>query len=156
MVTMKITLLNLATVAAVSMLGLAGARAADPLPPVPPGGSSAPPPSTSPGASSSQQVPLSSNPGGQGEHAKHLEKLKLELGLTPEQVKKMHPILKAAHEQAKAVRDNTSLNEQQKHQKVRQIFAAAFHQFKPILTPAQLAKLKQLRAEHRGTTPAST
>ena len=150
-------LLNLAAVSAVSMISLASAQAADPLPPIPPGGSSAPPPSssTTPGASGSQQVPLGSNPGAHSEHGKHLEKLKLELGLTPEQVKKMRPILKNAHEQAKAVRENTALSEQQKHQQERQIFVAAFKQFKPILTPAQIAKLKQLRAERRGA-PANT
>ena len=157
MVIMKIILLNFATVSAVSMLGLAGARAADPLPPVPPGGSVAPPSSSAatPSTPSSQQVPLSPNPGGQGEHGKQLEKLKQELGLTPEQVKRMRPVLKAAHEQAKTVRENAALNEQQKHQQVHQIFAAAFHQLKPMLTPAQIARLKQLRAERRGA-PANT
>jgi hypothetical protein len=43
----------------------------------------------------------------------------------------------------------------QKHQKLHQIFATAFQQFKPILTEAQLARLKQLRAERRAN-PTNT
>jgi hypothetical protein len=154
---MKRILLSLAAVSAFSVIGFPNARAADPLPPVPPGGSvapapsSTPPSSTPPGASTSQQVPLTPNSGGQGEHAK-FEKLKQELGLTPEQVRKIGPILKNAHQQAKTVRENASLNEQQKHRKLHEIFAAAIQQFRPILTQAQLARLKQLRAERRGTT----
>ena len=149
MTEMRISLLNLAAVSAASVMALASVHAADPLPPTPPGGSVAPP-SSSPTTGSTQQNPLSPTAGNQSEHGKHLEKLRLELGLTPEQVKKMRPILKTAHEQARTVRENASLNEQQKHQKLHQIFEVAFHQFKPILTPAQIAKLKQLRAERHG------
>jgi len=148
---MRISLPNLAAVSAASVMALASVQAADPLPPTPPGGSVAPP-SSSPTTGSTQQNPPSPTAGNQSEHGKHLEKLKMELGLTPEQIKKMRPILKTAHEQARTVRENASLNEQQKHQKLRQIFEAAFHQFKPILTPAQIAKLKQLRAERHGAS----
>jgi hypothetical protein len=151
MLEMRISLPSLTALSAASVMALANVRAADPLPPTPPGGSVAPP-SSSPSAGSAQQNPPNPTAGNQSAHGKHLEKLRTELGLTPEQVKKMRPILKTAHEQAKTVRENASLNEQQKRQKMHQIFEAAFHQFKPILTPAQIAKLKQLRAERHGAT----
>jgi hypothetical protein len=157
---MKIILLPLAALSAVCLIDFSSARAEDPLPPVPPGSSFAPaqPPSstTTPNPSTSQQVPLSPGAGKMGDHAKRLQKLKEELGLTPDQLKRMGPILKTAHEQAKAVRENSSLSIEQKRQQERQIFGTAFRQFKPILTPAQLAKLKQLRNERRGAAGTTT
>ena len=84
-----------------------------------------------------------------------LQKLKQELGLTPAQVAKIRPIFEKAGAQLKALRDNTSLPAAQKRQKMRQIFAASAQQIRPILTPQQLQKWKQIREEHR-TATAST
>jgi hypothetical protein len=90
-----------------------------------------------------------------GQAGQRLQKLKQELGLTPAQVAKIKPIFEKAGAQLKALRDNTSLPAQQKHQKMRQIFAASAQQIRPILTPQQLQKWKQIREEHK-TATAST
>ena len=138
-------------------------RADDPLPPIPPGSPLPPPlPATStpnpPSQSPSQQGPMKS-PGlmelSSGQTSQRLQKLKQELGLTPAQVVKIKPIFDKAGAQLKALRDNTSLPAQQKRQRVRQVFAASAQQIRPILTPQQLQKWKQIRQEHR-TTAAST
>lgn len=77
-----------------------------------------------------------------------LEKLKEELGLTPAQVDQIRPIFKKAGEEMIAVHNNASLSQEQKHQKMRAIIMATVQEMKPILTPAQLAKLKEIHKQH--------
>lgn len=143
----------LVSMTAASLAAISCVRAEDPLPPTVPGSSFAPPSSpstpTTPAAKNPSQQSPSAAPGGNGAQAgNRLEKLKEELGLTPEQMKQIRPILKKEYEEAKPVRENTSLPPEQKRTKLRAIFMAAFRQMKPILTPAQLAKLKELHKEH--------
>ena len=69
------------------------------------------------------------------------------------QMAKIKPIFEKTGAQLKALRDNTSLPAQQERQKMRQIFAASAQQIRPILTPQQLQKWKQIREErHTATT----
>jgi Spy/CpxP family protein refolding chaperone len=150
-----------------SNLPAADLRADGPLPPVPPGSPLPPPlpanftPAPPSKNNSTQQstmnspglTALSGGQGGQG--GQRLQKLKQELGLTPPQVAKIKPILEKAGTQLKASRDNTSLPVPQRRQKMRQIFAASAQQIRPILTPQQLQKWKQIREEHH-TATAST
>jgi hypothetical protein len=96
---------------------------------------------------------LSAGQGGPAE--KRLQKLKQELNLSPAQVAKIKPIFEKAGSQFKALRDNTSLPAPQKRQKMRQIVASSAQQIRPILTPQQLQKWKQIREEHK-TATAST
>lgn len=144
-------------------------RANDPLPPVPPGSSLPPPaPSTpAPGqpskktASTPSATPAPPGRKGLANHPgeRRFQKLKQELGLTPAQVAKIKPIIEKAGAEMKALHDNTSLPTTQKRQKMRQIFVASFQQIKPLLTPQQLQKWKQIREERHAnqtTTAAST
>lgn len=77
--------------------------------------------------------------------------------MTPAQVAKIKPIIEKAVADAKALRANTSLPEAQKRKNMRQIFAASFQQIKPLLTPQQLQKWKQIRAERHNnqSTPSA-
>jgi len=141
-------------------------RADDPIPPVPPGKSLPPPlpatpaPATPPNAN--QPPPATpSSPGSAlqagGKGGQRFQKLKQELSLTPAQVAKIKPILEKAHAEVQALRANTSLPAMQKRQKVRQIFTASFQQIRPILTPQQWQKWKQIReARHPSATTSTT
>ena len=131
-------------------------RAADPIPPVPPG-SSLPPPQapaspTPPAASSGQ--PLSPGFGAQagGKHNGRFKKLKNELGLTPDQIAKIKPIIQSAHQQKEALRSNTSLPQNERRQQIKQIETSSFQQIRPILTPEQLQKWKQIREARRNNS----
>jgi hypothetical protein len=48
-----------------------------------------------------------------------------------------------------ALRQNTALPQQQKRQQIRQIQASTFQQIRPLLTPEQLQRWKQIREERR-------
>jgi len=132
-------------------------RADDLVPPVPPGKSLPPPASsttspTSPSTSSAQQTAggNKNQPGGEG--MRRFEKLKQELGLTPGQAAKIKPIFEKTAQQVKALRSSVSLSAAQKKEQIRQIVASSFQQIRPILTPQQLQKWKQIREEHRSQT----
>lgn len=133
-------------------------RATDPLPPTPPG-SSLPQPASSTPAPTPPSAPALANPQGKRKHAgeQRFQKLKQELALTPAQIAQIKPIMEKARADAKALRDNTSLPAAQKRKSIRQIFAASFQQIKPLLTPEQLQKWKQIRAEHHSnqSTPSA-
>lgn len=133
-----------------SLAFLIGIQAQDPLPPTPPGGSTAP--TTTPNTSG---TPSPGAKGRKGSEGSRLEKLKEELGLTPEQLKEMRPIFEKAHAEAKAIRAS-SLAPDEKRRKMREIFISTVQQIKPLLTPAQLAKLKELRKEHSTATASTT
>ncbi|TCO88056.1 hypothetical protein EV701_119100 [Chthoniobacter flavus] len=134
-------------------------RATDPLPPTPPGNSLPPSASSTPAQSTPSATPSATPRKGQGKQAgeRRFQKLKQELSLTPAQVAKIKPIIEKAVADAKALRANTSLPEAQKRKNMRQIFAASFQQIKPLLTPQQLQKWKQIRAERHNnqSTPSA-
>lgn len=78
---------------------------------------------------------------------KHLEWLGQQLNLTDDQKEKLKPILQDQHKQMKAVRDDTSLTQDQKHEKMKQIHESTHTQIQAILTPEQQEKFKQLKEE---------
>lgn len=129
-------------------------RANDPLPPVPPGNSLPPPlPAASTPAPQSPQTTqtvspsTTAQPGGQRNHP--FQKLKNELALTPEQIAKIRPIVMSTRQQIKALRENTALPQKQRRQQIRQIMASTIQQIRPILTPQQLEKWRQIREQRR-------
>jgi Spy/CpxP family protein refolding chaperone len=71
------------------------------------------------------------------------------LGLTDEQRAKIQPILKSSHEQAQAVRNDSTLTPEQKHAKMRDIHQGAMTQMNSLLTPEQQQQWQQMR-QHRG------
>jgi hypothetical protein len=141
-------------------LSVVDLRASDPLPPVPPGDASLPPePAPTPATTPSTHIVYpktntstgtpTANPNSPGQKKHPLEKLKNELGLTPEQVAKIKPIVQSTHAQIKAIRENTGLPPKQMHQEIRRIQATAFQQIRPILTAQQLQLWKQIREQHK-------
>ena len=83
------------------------------------------------------------------EKGKHLDHLAKELGLTDQQKEQIKALFKAQHPALKAIRENKSLTPEQRKAQMKPIFKGIRQQMKSILTPEQLAKWKELRAEHR-------
>src|ERR1041384_3923423 len=71
------------------------------------------------------------------------------LNLTAEQKSQMKPIFESSRQQMQALRSDTTLTPQQKHEKMQQIRQNQMTQMKSILTPEQQQQLQQMRG-HRG------
>ena len=84
----------------------------------------------------------------------HLQMLSDKLNLTDDQKAKLKPILEDQMQQMKAVRDDTSLSQDQKRAKIKSIHESFHEQINAVLTPEQQAKFKQMRQEqmekHKG------
>ncbi len=78
----------------------------------------------------------------------NFDKMAKELNLTSDQKIQIEAIRKQARESMKAVRNDTSLTEDQKREKGREIMKTAVDQERAILTPEQQAKQKELREKH--------
>jgi protein CpxP len=71
------------------------------------------------------------------------------LNLTDEQKAKLRPIVTAENQQMEALRNDTSLSQEQKVAKANQIREEASPKIKAILTPEQLQKLADLQQKAR-------
>lgn len=81
-----------------------------------------------------------------GESAEqHLQMLSEKLNLTDEQKAKLKPILQDQMQQMKAVREDSSLSEDQKRAKMKSIHESLHDQINAVLTPEQQAKFKQMQ-----------
>ena len=93
----------------------------------------------------------------QGQHASRLEWLSKQLSLTDEQKAKLKPILEDEGKQMRAVREDTSLSQEQKHAKMKQLHETSDSQINDILTPEQQKKFVELKAQqkahHEGMKP---
>ena len=106
------------------------------------------------------QPVLAEKPTGSGRMEKHggrqsgkpnrMEKLAKELGLTATQKTRLQAIMTQTRAQSKAVRENKSLSETQKREKVRAIHQASRQRMSDVLTTAQRKELMGMRSEHRG------
>ena len=90
-----------------------------------------------------------------GESAdQHLQMLSEKLNLTDDQKTKLKPMLQDQMQQMKAVREDSSLSEEQKRAKMKSIHESLHEQINAVLTPEQQAKFKQMRQEqmqkHKG------
>lgn len=83
---------------------------------------------------------------GGGHHRGMMKALFEKLNLTDDQKTKIKAIFQKAHADAKAAADKAT-----KHQ----IYKAAFQDAKKVLTAEQLAKLQELRKEHRQARAAA-
>ena len=127
----KLTLLTLATAGLLAST----IRAEDPVPPTPPVN----PPATAPAAAAKPER----GPGGPGgPRGDRLEMMKEKLGLTPEQIEKIKPILEKDREKLMALREDAALSREQKGEKMREILKSSMEAIKPILTPEQVEKWK--------------
>ena len=84
----------------------------------------------------------------------HLQMLSEKLNLTDDQKAKLKPVLQDQMQQMKAVREDSSLSQEQKHAKMKSIHESLDDQINAVLTPEQQAKFKQMRQEqmekHKG------
>ena len=83
----------------------------------------------------------------EGKHGRHnpMEKL----NLTEEQKTQIHPIMKKAREEAKAIKADATLTPEQKKQQLQALRQSTDEQLKTILTPEQFQKLEAIRAERK-------
>jgi Spy/CpxP family protein refolding chaperone len=86
-----------------------------------------------------------------------MEYLSKELNLTDEQKTKLKPILADEGKQMRAVHDDTSLTQDQRREKMKELRANSETQINDILTPEQQKKFEELKAQqkarHEGTKP---
>jgi len=86
-----------------------------------------------------------------GQHGQGMKKLADYLGLTDAQKAQLKPILQGARQQAKAIKENTSLTPTAKQAKMKDLRKSTNQQMMGVLTPAQREKLKDLRQmQHAG------
>ena len=86
-----------------------------------------------------------------GNHAGgKLKKLSKELELTDAQKAQLRPILMGAHQQAEAIKADTTLNPEARKIKMHELGRSTRQQMQAILTPEQREKLKAIRQAHRG------
>jgi Spy/CpxP family protein refolding chaperone len=95
--------------------------------------------------------------GGRGMAGKRMGFMARELNLTDAQKAQLKPMFQQQREQMQALKADTSLTPEQKHEKAQQIRADGRKQFLSVLTPEQQQKLRDMRAkrgERKGETPA--
>jgi Spy/CpxP family protein refolding chaperone len=80
---------------------------------------------------------------------KRLQKLAGELGLTDAQKAQMKPVLQNARQQAKAIKDDTTLSSADRQAKIKALRKSTRTQTMAILTPDQRATLKSIRQAKR-------
>jgi Spy/CpxP family protein refolding chaperone len=80
---------------------------------------------------------------------KRLQKLADELSLTDAQKAQMKPVLQNARQQAKAIKDDTTLSAEDRQAKMKVLRKSTRTQTMAILTPDQRAKLKSIRQAKR-------
>jgi protein CpxP len=90
-----------------------------------------------------------------GQRAGHLEWLSKELNLTDEQKAQVKPILDEQSKQMRATQEDTSLTQDQKREKMKQIHQTTHSQINGVLTPEQQKKFAEMKEEHKGQREGS-
>jgi hypothetical protein len=72
-----------------------------------------------------------------------------QLRLTPNQAKRLYPILNAEEPKLEAIRNDPSLSRVEKLKRLQAVHAASDGQLKTILTPAQFRHLQAFRQQRR-------
>jgi periplasmic protein CpxP/Spy len=80
---------------------------------------------------------------------KGMAELAQKLNLTDEQKSQFQKIRQNSLQQAKAIRSDSSLSDEQKKQKMADLRKDSHQQMFAVLTPEQKEKLKQMREEHK-------
>lgn len=83
-----------------------------------------------------------------GHHGGKLAKLATTLDLTEAQKAQLKPIVKAQHQQAKAIKADTSLTPEARKSQLKALRQTTRSQMLPILTPDQRAKLASMKGQH--------
>jgi len=79
------------------------------------------------------------------------EKMAKELGLTDDQKKQLKSLKQDQRKQMDAVRKDSSLTQEQKQAKFKEIHQSGMEKRDALLTPEQREKMQHLRAEHEGS-----
>jgi len=113
-------------------------------------------------ATESQSTP-STTQQTQGKHWRHhgnrMAHMAKKLNLSQDQQNQLKPIFQAQHEQAKAIRNDSSLTQDQKKEKFQALRQDTMAKMNSILTPEQQQQWQQMRAKHEhkgGEQPQST
>jgi hypothetical protein len=77
-----------------------------------------------------------------------MDHLSTQLNLTEEQRVKIKPIVEDVFEQMDQVRQDSSIAEQERHEKMKQIHENAISEVKPLLTADQQKKLDEMMSSH--------
>ena len=85
--------------------------------------------------------------GDEGDVQARLQRISKELNLTDEQKEKLKPILQSQSDDLRALRNDTSLTQQQKRAKMKDLHEKYAPQINAVLTPEQQAKWKQMKQE---------
>lgn len=72
-----------------------------------------------------------------------------ELNLTADQQKQVHDIMADTRSKAEALRGNTSLSQQDRHEQMRKLHEDSMDKVRSLLTDEQKTKFDQLRTERR-------
>ena len=95
-------------------------------------------------------LPAQAGPGAHGQKAgKRLQKLASDLGLTEAEKAQMKPVLMSSRQQAKAIKDDTTLSADDRQAKMKELRKSTRQQTMAILTPDQRTKLKAIRQAKR-------
>lgn len=94
--------------------------------------------------------------GARGMAGKRMGYMARELNLTDAQKAQLKPIFEQQRAQMKALKADTSLTQEQKHEKFQQLRADGRKQFLAVLTPEQQQKLRDLRAQHEQRKSSET
>jgi Spy/CpxP family protein refolding chaperone len=82
-----------------------------------------------------------------------LQRLSEQLNLTDDQKTKILPLLQAQADQLTALHNDTSLSDDDKHEKARAIMQSTREQIGALLTPEQKEKFKSMRGAHGNGPP---
>jgi periplasmic protein CpxP/Spy len=85
----------------------------------------------------------------QGQHESRLEWMTKQLNLTDDQQAKIKPVLADEMKQMKSVRDDTTLTQDQKRDKMKEIHQNTDSQINDVLTPDQQKKYADLKAQQK-------
>lgn len=100
--------------------------------------------------SSAQQSTADAHSGmHQGQHMNRLEWMSKELNLTDDQKAKLKPILADESKQMQSMHDDTSLTQDQKRDKMKELHQNTDSQINEILTPDQQKKYADLKAQQK-------
>ncbi|TSA31154.1 MAG: hypothetical protein D4R65_11720 [Verrucomicrobiaceae bacterium] len=83
----------------------------------------------------------------------HKGELAEKLGLTEEQKSKIAPVVEKNHADIKAIKDNTNLTKDQKHEQIAALHQTLDQTMQSVLTPEQKRKweeIKSQRKQHEG------
>ena len=86
--------------------------------------------------------------------AKHLDKMKTQLGLTEDQVVKLKAQIENTHSKIKAIKENETLTRVQKKDQLMVLKNEAKEQHKKIFTEEQIKKMEDMKKKHQEKTPA--